>query len=69
MKVWGIALLSVVEDLEDDYHKLKPTIFGVDLESTQKRFDAIQEAIGDVLPVRMGMDCLYSVPTRCWYIL
>ena len=60
----GHHFVSVVEDLEDDYHKLKPTIFGVDLESTQKRFDAIQEAIGDVLPVRMGMDCLYSVPTQ-----
>ena len=60
----GENFVSVVEDLEDDYHKLKPTIFGVDLESTQKRFDAIQEAIGDVLPVRMGMDCLYSVPTQ-----
>lgn len=60
----GHHFVSVVEDLEDDHHKLKPTIFGVDLESTQKRFDAIQEAIGDVLPVRMGMDCLYSVPTQ-----
>ena len=57
----GHHFVSVVED---DYHKLKPTIFGVDLESIQKRFDTIQEAIGDVLPVRMGMDCLYSVPTQ-----
>lgn len=60
----GHHFVSMVEDLEEDYDKLKPTVFGVDLESTRKKYDAIQEAIGDILPVKMGMNCLYSVPTQ-----
>ena len=60
----GHHFMSVVEDLEDDYDKLKATDFGVDLETTEKKKKAIEEAIGDILPVKMQMDCLYSVPTQ-----
>lgn len=55
---------SIVGDLEEDWEKLKPTDFGVDLETTEKKKAAVEEAIGDILPVRMQMDCLYSVPTQ-----
>lgn len=55
---------SIVEDLEEDYDKLKATDFGVDLAATEKKRAAIEEAIGDILPVKMSMDCLYSVPTQ-----
>lgn len=60
----GHHFMSVVEDLEEDYDKLKTTDFGVDLETTEKKKKAIEEAIGDILPVKMQMDCLYSVPTQ-----
>ncbi len=60
----GHHFVSVVEDLEDDYEKLKPTVFGVDKESTREKFQSISQTIGDILPVRMKMDCLYSVPTQ-----
>lgn len=60
----GHEFVSVVSDLEDDYHKLKNTEFGVDIESTMKKKQAIEEAIGDILPVKLKMDCLYSVPTQ-----
>ncbi len=60
----GHHFVSVVEDLEDDYDKLKPTAFGVDKESTRAKFESISQTIGDILPVRMKMDCLYSVPTQ-----
>ncbi|MBS6196063.1 MAG: hypothetical protein KH828_10845 [Clostridiales bacterium] len=60
----GHHFVSVVEDLEDDYEKLKPSAFGVNLESTEAKFKSIDETIGDILPVRMGMNCLYSVPTQ-----
>jgi hypothetical protein len=36
----------------------------VDLVSTELKKKAIEEAIGDILPVKMQMDCLYSVPTQ-----
>ena len=60
----GHHFVSVVEDLEEDYEKLKPTVFGVDKESTREKFQSISQTIGDILPVRMKMDCLYSVPTQ-----
>ena len=60
----GHHFVSVVEDLEDDYDKLKNTDFGVDLESTEAKKRAIEEAIGDILPVKLQMDCLYNVPTQ-----
>ena len=60
----GHHFQSVIEDLEDDYDKLKETNFGVDLISTEKKKNAIEEAIGDILPVKIQMDCLYTVPTQ-----
>lgn len=60
----GHEFVSVIEDLEDDYEKLKATDYGVDIESTMQKKQAIEEAIGDILPVRLKMDCLYSVPTQ-----
>lgn len=60
----GHHFVSVLTDLAEDYPKLKPSSFGVDRETTEKKRNAINEAIGDILPVRMSMDCLYSVPTQ-----
>ena len=60
----GHEFISVVEDLEDDYEKLQATDFGVDMESTMLKKQALEEAFGDILPVRVQMDCLYSVPTQ-----
>lgn len=60
----GHHFQSVIEDLEDDYDKLRETDFGVDPDTTEKKRTAIEEAIGDILPVKMQMDCLYSVPTQ-----
>lgn len=60
----GHHFVSVVEDLEEDYHKLKKSTFGVDLESTKAKEEAVREAIGDILPVKVQMGCLCSVPTQ-----
>ncbi len=55
---------SIIEDLEDDYDKLGETDFGVDMLTTELKKKAIEEAIGDILPVKIQMECLYSVPTQ-----
>ena len=55
---------SIIEDLEEDYEKLKPSRYGVNLETTEQKKAAVEEAIGDILPVKMQMSCLYSVPTQ-----
>lgn len=62
----GHHFIPCLEDLEDDYEegKIKPSTFGVDLERTEKKKQFIEEMIGDILPVKIQMDCLYSVPTQ-----
>ena len=59
----GHQFQHILQDLEEDYDKLKQSVYGVDLETTEKKRQAIEEAIGDILPVRMHMNCLTSVPT------
>ncbi len=60
----GHHFVSVLNDLEEDYPKLKKTVFSVNMESTRKKKEAIEEAIGDILPVKILNGCLYSVPTQ-----
>lgn len=60
----GHHFVSVINDLEDDYDKLKPSAFGANMESTEAKRQQIENAIGDILPVKVSMDCLYSVPTQ-----
>lgn len=60
----GHEFPSIVEDLEEDYHKLKETDFGVDMESTMAKKQSLEEAFGDILPIKIIMNCLYSVPTQ-----
>lgn len=60
----GHEFPSIVEDLEEDYDKLKKSTYGVNLESTGKRYALLEETFGDILPVRIAMGCLYSVPTQ-----
>lgn len=60
----GFQYILSVEDLEDDYYKLKKSTFLLDIEGTHARKNAIEEIIGDILPVRLDGRCLYSVPTQ-----
>lgn len=60
----GHHFVAALEDLEEDWEKLGETDFGVDLEATEQKKAAVEEAIGDILPVKLQMDCLYSVPTQ-----
>lgn len=60
----GHHFIPVIEDLEEDYGKLKKSRMVFDLASTEEKKNVICDAIGDVLPVRMRTDGLYSVPTQ-----
>lgn len=60
----GHEFVSVVEDLEADYNKLKKSKFGVNMESTLYKKSVYEEVFGDILPVKIKMDALYSVPTQ-----
>lgn len=60
----GHQFEHVVNDLEEDWEKLGKTEFGVDVKATLAKKQAIEEAIGDILPVKLEGGCLYSVPTQ-----
>lgn len=60
----GHHFVEVLRDLEEDYDKIGKTDFGVKKEESEKKADEIREIFGDILPVRMKMDSLYSVPTQ-----
>jgi hypothetical protein len=62
----GRQFIPSLSDLEDDFDngRIGKTDFGVDVENTLAKKTAIEEAIGDILPVKLKMDCLYSVPTQ-----
>ena len=63
-KSLGHQFLSIIEDLEEDYHKLKESSFYVDTERTMAKKQAVEEAIGDILPVKLEGTCIYTVPTQ-----
>lgn len=63
-KALGHHFNHVISDLEDDYEKLGKTSFGVDEAATKEAFSLAEDCFGDILPVKMGMGCLYSVPTQ-----
>lgn len=54
----------VINDLEDDFGKFASARWSVDREGTQRRMDLLSELFGDILPVKLTMNCLYSVPTQ-----
>lgn len=60
----GHHFIPVLKDLEEDYDKLKKSSFGIDIASTMKKKEVIEDAIGDILPVKLITACLYSVPTQ-----
>ena len=54
----------VIEDLEEDWGKLNPSRWGVDRPATLAHKARLEELLGDILPVKLTMNCLYSVPTQ-----
>jgi len=57
---------AYINDLEDDFHKLGKSTWGVNPESTQAHIDLWQDAVGDILPVRKTFGA-YAVPTQ-WLV-
>lgn len=60
----GHEFSPVISDLEEDYGLLKKSTFGVDIEKTEMKKKILEETFGDIIPVRIVMNCLYSVPTQ-----
>jgi len=54
----GFHIDPVIEDLEEDFDKLRGSGFGVNREATLQRRELIENLIGDILPTRMVMGSL-----------
>jgi hypothetical protein len=51
----GYHIDPVIEDLEEEWEKLKGGYFGVDREETREYREWVESVIGDILPTRMVM--------------
>ena len=60
----GHHFIPQIQDLEEDWDKLGETQFGVNPRDSLERKAALEEVLGDILPVRLEGSCLYSVPTQ-----
>lgn len=55
---------TLIADLEEDVPKLPASAWGVDRKATQDYFEMIDGLFGDILPPKMTMNALGSVPTQ-----
>ncbi|MBQ7876493.1 MAG: hypothetical protein IJ316_04305 [Clostridia bacterium] len=61
----GHKFEHIIDDLGDDFDKvLSPSQYGVDKDGTKKYVDEVNDVFGDILPVKLVSNCLYSVPTQ-----
>lgn len=63
-KAKGFHIEPVIEDLEEDFEKLKGGSFSVDRADTEKNIAFAEEAFGDILPVKMTMRSLTGAITN-----
>ena len=54
----------IVHDLEDDYHLLGKSTYGVNKAESEEFKQLADDTFGDILPTRWTMNCLAAVPTQ-----
>ena len=60
----GFHIDPVIEDLEEDFDKLRGGGFGVDRQKTDERVRFAEDILGDILPVRLVMPSLTGAITN-----
>lgn len=60
----GHRFREVITDLEEDFHKLGKSTFGVNHEADKARIALYEDIFGDILPAKMVGSGLYAVPTQ-----
>jgi len=60
----GHQFVHLINDLGEDFHKLKKSTYSFNTEAVHKRVDNLNEILGDALPVKIVGNALYSVPTQ-----
>lgn len=60
----GHRFIPHIEDLEEDFYKLGPSVFGIDREKAARDAEFLEGLVGDILPVRPDGFSLYASPTQ-----
>lgn len=60
----GHQFTHQINDFANDVPQLRPSTYSVDKEGTLFYRQLVEDTFGDILPTKMSMDCLYSVPTQ-----
>jgi len=60
----GHQFVHSINDLEEDWEQLGHSSWSVDREGPKEWQDFIDELFGDILPTKVVMNALYSVPTQ-----
>ncbi|MCL2361479.1 MAG: hypothetical protein FWC73_06670 [Defluviitaleaceae bacterium] len=60
----GHEFVPAIGDLEQDFHKLGKSIFGIEPETSQKWMDYRNEILGDILPTKISPFIMYNGPTQ-----
>lgn len=61
----GHTFDHIISDLGGDFDKItSPSQYGVNKDSTREYVEAVNDIFGDILPVKLVSNCLYSVPTQ-----
>jgi len=60
----GHQFVQKITDLEDDFHKLNPSVFSVDKPSLQSKIGYYHSIFGDVLPAKPEMGSVGFCPTQ-----
>jgi len=60
----GHHFVSIVSDLETEFEKIRPSVFGIDKRATKAKVDFTNDIIGDILPVKMTGTTLCATLTQ-----
>jgi hypothetical protein len=60
----GHQFVHLIDELDEDFHKLKPSAYGIDRDADLMEEKFFLDLLGDILPVRRVMDTLYAVPAQ-----
>jgi hypothetical protein len=60
----GHRFKHIISDLEEDFQKLGQSTYGVNKEKTLAWKEFLESIFGDILPVKVTGNSLYSVPTQ-----
>ena len=63
-KKYAFHIEPIIKNIRDDFRMFQKSVFSVNRKKSLDEMDAINECIGDILPVEMSMTCLHGSITN-----